>query len=177
MRTSRGFHWFVAMRYLRGRSYNAKVRYDDVEKPDDVTRMMQFTRMLRMFAVLGDFPGFSFRLFKFGSRSLLWLTGICLAALVAALVWRYGFLTEPRPGSFREPDPWLQRTELAAVIAGALAVIFGTLAILRQIFSFFSTVSIAGVWIGTMALVFVLSVMSGFESDLRSKILGSNAHI
>src|SRR5207302_3641788 len=34
-----------------------------------------------------------------------------------------------------------------------------------------------GVFIGTAALVCVLSVMSGFESDLRQKILGSNAHI
>src|SRR5207237_3163685 len=31
--------------------------------------------------------------------------------------------------------------------------------------------------IGTAALVCVLAVMSGFESDLREKILGSNAHI
>ncbi|MBA3538265.1 MAG: ABC transporter permease, partial [Deltaproteobacteria bacterium] len=41
----------------------------------------------------------------------------------------------------------------------------------------FTTVPIGGVWIGTAALVLVLSVMSGFESDLREKILGSNAHI
>ncbi len=36
---------------------------------------------------------------------------------------------------------------------------------------------IVGVWVGTSALVQVLSVMSGFESDLQEKILGSNAHI
>ncbi|HEX4451357.1 MAG TPA: ABC transporter permease, partial [Kofleriaceae bacterium] len=55
-----------------------------------------------------------------------------------------------------------------------LATFFGTL---RAGFTFFTTVPIGGVWIGTMALVCVLSVMSGFESDLRNKILGSNAHI
>ncbi|HET9989177.1 MAG TPA: ABC transporter permease, partial [Kofleriaceae bacterium] len=43
--------------------------------------------------------------------------------------------------------------------------------------TFFTTVPIGGVWIGTSALVCVLAVMSGFESDLRDKILGSNAHI
>ena len=55
-----------------------------------------------------------------------------------------------------------------------LAMFFGSL---RAFFTFFTTVPIGGVWIGTAALVIVLSVMGGFESDLREKILGSNAHI
>ncbi|MFN0251141.1 MAG: FtsX-like permease family protein [Kofleriaceae bacterium] len=55
-----------------------------------------------------------------------------------------------------------------------LATFFGCL---RAFFTFFTTVPIGGVWIGTSALVCVLSVMSGFETDLREKILGSNAHI
>jgi len=55
-----------------------------------------------------------------------------------------------------------------------LALFFGAL---RTVFTFFTTVPIGGVWIGTGALVCVLAVMSGFESDLREKILGSNAHI
>lgn len=59
------------------------------------------------------------------------------------------------------------------VFAG-LATFFGSL---RAFFTFFTTVPIGGVWIGTAALVCVLAVMSGFESDLRDKILGSNAHI
>jgi len=69
---------------------------------------------------------------------------------------------------------------MALVIAGigggiaGLAMFFG---MLRAGFTFFTTVPIGGVWIGTMALVCVLSVMSGFESDLRDKILGTNAHI
>jgi lipoprotein-releasing system permease protein len=45
------------------------------------------------------------------------------------------------------------------------------------VFTFFTTVPLVGVWIGTGALVCVLSVMSGFESDLREKFLGANAHI
>jgi lipoprotein-releasing system permease protein len=60
-----------------------------------------------------------------------------------------------------------------AVLAG-LALFFGSL---RAYFTFFTTVPIGGVWIGTAALVMVLAVMSGFESDLRAKILGSNAHL
>lgn len=36
--------------------------------------------------------------------------------------------------------------------------------------------SIAGVMVGVCALVVVLSVMSGFEEDLKAKILGTNSH-
>ncbi len=38
-------------------------------------------------------------------------------------------------------------------------------------------ISIAGVALGVMALVTVLSVMTGFQDDLRKKILGVNAHV
>jgi lipoprotein-releasing system permease protein len=38
-------------------------------------------------------------------------------------------------------------------------------------------ISIAGVALGVMALVVVLSVMSGFEEDLKTKILGAHSHI
>jgi lipoprotein-releasing system permease protein len=62
----------------------------------------------------------------------------------------------------------------AGQILAGLALFFG---FLRAFFTFFTTVPIGGVWIGTGALVCVLAVMSGFETDLREKILGSNAHI
>ncbi|MBS1122472.1 MAG: hypothetical protein H6Q90_4700 [Deltaproteobacteria bacterium] len=65
-------------------------------------------------------------------------------------------------------------TGLAGFVLAGLAVFVGGL---RAFFTFFTTVPICGVWIGTSALVCVLAVMSGFESDLRDKILGSNAHI
>ena len=40
-----------------------------------------------------------------------------------------------------------------------------------------SLISTAGVAVGVMALIVVMAVMSGFEYDLRNKILGTNAHI
>jgi lipoprotein-releasing system permease protein len=43
--------------------------------------------------------------------------------------------------------------------------------------SFQTAISIGGVAVGVMALIIVLSVMSGFHEDLQKKILGMNAHI
>jgi len=43
--------------------------------------------------------------------------------------------------------------------------------------SIITLISIAGVMLGVMALIVVLSVMSGFQEDIRTKILGMNAHI
>jgi lipoprotein-releasing system permease protein len=40
-----------------------------------------------------------------------------------------------------------------------------------------TALSVGGVGLGVMALIIVLSVMSGFELDLQQKILGANAHI
>ncbi|MCI0469951.1 MAG: lipoprotein-releasing ABC transporter permease subunit [Nitrospirae bacterium] len=42
--------------------------------------------------------------------------------------------------------------------------------------SFTALISISGVAVGVMALLVVLSVMSGFHEDLQNKILGANAH-
>jgi lipoprotein-releasing system permease protein len=47
---------------------------------------------------------------------------------------------------------------------------------LRSI-SVITVISTTGVAVGVMALIVVMAVMSGFEFDLRSKILGTNAHI
>ncbi|MDA8162769.1 MAG: lipoprotein-releasing ABC transporter permease subunit [Desulfobacteraceae bacterium] len=43
--------------------------------------------------------------------------------------------------------------------------------------SLITLISIAGVAIGVMALIVVISVMGGFEDHLRTKILGINSHI
>lgn len=43
--------------------------------------------------------------------------------------------------------------------------------------SLVSLISILGVAVGVMALLVVLAVMSGFDTDLKDKIIGANAHI
>lgn len=48
----------------------------------------------------------------------------------------------------------------------------------KQVFvSIITFISITGIFLGVAALIIVLAVMNGFETDLREKILGINAHI
>ncbi|MDT8318022.1 MAG: lipoprotein-releasing ABC transporter permease subunit [bacterium] len=43
--------------------------------------------------------------------------------------------------------------------------------------SIITFISVVGVTVGVMALIVVLAVMTGFQDDLRDKILGTNSHI
>lgn len=47
----------------------------------------------------------------------------------------------------------------------------------QKFISIISFISIAGVAIGVMALIIVIAVMTGFDEDLRDKIIGANSHI
>jgi lipoprotein-releasing system permease protein len=71
-------------------------------------------------------------------------------------------------------DSWLLVGQVAAVVATVLLAFLS--AILRR-FTIFSSISTFGLYLGSTALVVVLSVMSGFEQDLKQKILGANAHV
>ena len=43
--------------------------------------------------------------------------------------------------------------------------------------SFISLISMAGIALGVMALIVVLSVMNGFQKELRTRILGVASHV
>lgn len=58
-----------------------------------------------------------------------------------------------------------------------LAAVFLGVGILSRIFTLLATVITISVMLGCMALVIVLSLMTGLEHDLRDKILGQRAHI
>ena len=47
----------------------------------------------------------------------------------------------------------------------------------NQFISFISLTSIIGITLGVMALIIVLSVMNGFQSELKSRILSVTSHI
>ncbi len=47
----------------------------------------------------------------------------------------------------------------------------------RAFLSIITLISVAGVTVGTAALVIALSLMTGFEQDIRERILGGNAHL
>src|SRR5271170_7527423 len=47
----------------------------------------------------------------------------------------------------------------------------------RTFVSIITLISVVGVALGVAVLIIVISVMSGFDHDLRSKILGFNAHL
>ncbi len=48
----------------------------------------------------------------------------------------------------------------------------------KQVFvSIITFISIAGIFLGVAALIIVIAVMNGFETDLRNKILGINSHV
>lgn len=57
----------------------------------------------------------------------------------------------------------------------ALVIVFACLMATRL--TIFAAISTFGMYLGTGALVTVLSVMSGFEQDLKGKILGTHAHM
>lgn len=48
----------------------------------------------------------------------------------------------------------------------------------KQVFlSIITVISICGIFLGVAALIIVLAVMNGFETELRDKILGMNSHV
>jgi len=47
----------------------------------------------------------------------------------------------------------------------------------QSFISVITFISVAGIVVGVMALIIVLSVMGGFEKDLREKILGVSSHV
>ncbi len=105
-----------------------------------------------------------------------------LTALLATLwLLLWGAVVRARPralaalaGVAREWNGLVEKVRLVTIVLTVAVEVF--LRFVRR-FTVFSTISTYGLFLGTGALVIVLSVMSGFETDLRHKILGINAHI
>ncbi|MBV1861748.1 MAG: ABC transporter permease [Nannocystaceae bacterium] len=119
-------------------------------------------------------------------RPLL-LTAIYLIVVGGALALYAGSLSSaPVPvidGPFGPIEPeitptpveqWYGTFGALTLILGVMALVFGLLA---RFFNLLPTVITMSVLLGCMALVVVLSLMSGLEGDLRDKILNQKAHI
>ena len=65
----------------------------------------------------------------------------------------------------------------AAIIGIILGGVITYLGVLFATFTVFTAISIFGVFLGTAAPIIALSVMSGFEADLKGKIRGSKADV
>lgn len=68
----------------------------------------------------------------------------------------------------------LRQAGIAGLIIGAVLTFLG---VLFASFTVFTAISMFGVFLGTSAPIIALSVMSGFESDLKGKIRGAKADI
>lgn len=106
------------------------------------------------------------------------LTGLLLI-VVSAVFFYLGWKRKPlHPADAHAGmTNWKQLYQgigLGALVLGGLVGVFGYLYILQSVFT---TISTFGVFLGTWALVIALSVMNGFEVDLRQKILGASAHV
>ena len=81
-----------------------------------------------------------------------------------------GFLTA-------RPDPLFEGLRMGGVIGLIFGMIVTFLGVLLASFTLFTAISIFGVFLGTAAPILALSVMSGFEADLKGKIRGAKADV
>ncbi len=104
------------------------------------------------------------------------ILAVAIVALVAA--WLLG-------GGFGKRDSFLPSRHMLLVEylkqGGIIALIVGGvtsyLGILFAAFTVFTAISVFGVFLGTAAPIIALSVMSGFEADLKGKIRATKADV
>lgn len=111
-------------------------------------------------------------------RWTVFIPALVLASLLAAnwivLGW-LGHARGPRAMEFRAE--WTQLLEGTRVGLLVLLTIVLYVTVLLRRLTIFTSINVAGLFLASAAMVIVLSIMSGFENDLKRKILGNNAHI
>lgn len=135
----------------------------------------------------------AWRHLRMGDSRPVWVVPLILGAIYlmavgAGMAWYAGTLDVgvgpelavdglPVPGTDMGPTP-VQRYYGAfgglTLVIGLMALVFG---LLSFFFNLLPTIITMSVLLGCMALVVVLSLMSGLEGDLRDKILNQKAHI
>jgi lipoprotein-releasing system permease protein len=114
-------------------------------------------------------------------RKLALKVGLVLALLgVADLVFlklRGTPIRDPYGFASARPNPvyeWMRVGGIVDIIVGVIVAYVGAL---FSRFTLFTAISIFGVFLGTSAPILALSVMSGFEADLKGKIRGAKADV
>jgi lipoprotein-releasing system permease protein len=120
----------------------------------------------------------SARLLKVG-LALMLLAGVAVGGLAIALRHHHA-ATSGGPVWARDAISMAYMLGIAdtvARIALAVGVFLGFLGVLFANFTVFTAISIFGVFLGTSAPIIALSVMSGFEADLKTKIRATKADV
>ncbi|MEM6292945.1 MAG: hypothetical protein AAGA54_16845, partial [Myxococcota bacterium] len=152
--------------------------------------------MNRVGTVLGGFSALdwliAWRHLRSGDDRPAWVRPLLLTAVYLILIgggmayYASTLSSSPPPvidGPFGPIEPTVTATPLEQWfgVFGGFTLIIGvmalTFALLARFFSLLPTVITMSVLLGCMALVIVLSLMSGLEGDLRDKILNQKAHI
>jgi len=83
------------------------------------------------------------------------------------------------PGEWRTARVamWISYVDIGGAIAIGLGGVIVLLGLLFAIFTVFTALSVFGVFLGTAAPIIALSVMSGFENDLKTKIRSTKADV
>ncbi|HVR60404.1 MAG TPA: FtsX-like permease family protein [Polyangia bacterium] len=113
---------------------------------------------------------------------LVGLAALAAGAAVLMLMRLVPSLFTIRLGSAGEffssrPTVLAENLKVAAIITAAVGLALSILGALFASFTVFTAISIFGVFLGTGAPIIALSVMSGFEADLKSKIRATKADI
>jgi lipoprotein-releasing system permease protein len=86
-------------------------------------------------------------------------------------------LRDPNGFLSARPNPIYEMMRMGGVIGLIVGGVIGFLGFLLASFTVFTAISIFGVFLGTAAPILALSVMSGFEADLKGKIRGAKADL
>jgi lipoprotein-releasing system permease protein len=108
------------------------------------------------------------------------LSALVIGAACLALVYlRPQWLGHGRSPAelLAHPTVLMENLKTAGMVAAGVGLVFTILGVLFAFFTVFTAFSIFGVFLGTGAPIIALSVMSGFEADLKSKIRATKADV
>jgi lipoprotein-releasing system permease protein len=111
-------------------------------------------------------------------RRILW-TGLALMALGAVALVADRLLRHHHGHGrlFVSLEGVIQNLALGGTVALVLGFLVALIGILVASFTVFTAISMFGVFLGTAAPILALSVMSGFEADLKGKIRATKADV